>query len=103
MPFLTEAVFTALPGTEPSIMTSAWPQADPALAFPDEEKRMRILMDGTGKFVYWAGGPFLGSAEYHRLAPDDALIIYTRNSTNNLTWNISFPAEYGVPNKNINP
>ncbi|MBP5662017.1 MAG: valine--tRNA ligase [Clostridia bacterium] len=33
MPFITEEIWTSLPGTGESIMISAWPKVDPALAF----------------------------------------------------------------------
>jgi uncharacterized repeat protein (TIGR01451 family) len=50
---------------------------------------IRILMNSTGQFQYWTGGS--GSAENHALEPDDGIIIYTRMSTSNLTWNIPLP------------
>jgi valyl-tRNA synthetase len=46
MPFLTETVYTGLPGTAESAMIADWPAADPARSYPAEVKRMRIVMDG---------------------------------------------------------
>lgn len=63
--------------------------------------KVRILMDATGKFVYWSGGPFLQSAENYEFEVDDAIIIYTRRSTSNLSWTQTLP--YPVPSQNISP
>jgi hypothetical protein len=49
----------------------------------------RILMNGSGQFVFWTGGS--GIADNYRLSPDEALIIYTRMSKSNLTWNVELP------------
>jgi valyl-tRNA synthetase len=45
MPFLTEAVFKSLPGSEGFLMLSDWPQIDPAYDFPAEEDHMQGVMD----------------------------------------------------------
>lgn len=63
--------------------------------------KARILMDANGTFVFWTGGPFLGSAENYRLDVDDALIVYTRASTSNLNWMLSLP--YPPPSDHFNP
>jgi len=60
---------------------------------------IRILMNASSNFVYWTGGS--GSAESHRLNVDDAIIIYTRKSTNNLQWNIPLP--YAPPTPEMTP
>jgi uncharacterized repeat protein (TIGR01451 family) len=60
--------------------------------------RVRILMDGNGQFVYWSGGS--GSAENYEMDVDDAIIVYTRTSSNDLMWNLTLP--YDPPNININ-
>jgi hypothetical protein len=49
----------------------------------------RILMDKDGTFKYWFGGS--GSAENHIIEPDDALIIYTKMSTENFIWDVTLP------------
>ena len=36
MPFITEDIYTRLPGSEETIMLSAWPKADAAFSFPAE-------------------------------------------------------------------
>ena len=45
MPFITEEIFGYLPTGEDTIMLSAWPKYDESLAFPDDEKRMGIVMN----------------------------------------------------------
>ena len=46
MPFVTEEVFSYLPGQEKSsCMLSAWPEADPSLEFPEACARMEGVMD----------------------------------------------------------
>ncbi len=45
MPFITEEIYQCLPHTAPSIMISAWPQADPALLDEGAEKLMGTLME----------------------------------------------------------
>lgn len=45
MPFITEEIFGYLPTGEDTIMLSAWPKYDEALSFPDDEKRMQLVMD----------------------------------------------------------
>ena len=45
MPFITEAIYKLLPGTEGFIMHAAWPEADPALFFPDEAAQMQGVME----------------------------------------------------------
>ena len=45
MPFLTEAVFRSVPGTEGTIMLSSWPQADNSLDFPEEAREMEDVME----------------------------------------------------------
>ncbi len=45
MPFVTEAIHGHLIQTTESIMVSDWPQADPQLNFPDDERQMAVLMD----------------------------------------------------------
>ena len=45
MPFLTEAVFRSVPGTEGTIMLSSWPQADGGLDFPEEAREMEDVME----------------------------------------------------------
>ena len=46
MPFLTETVYTGLPGTAESAIVADWPVADDARSYPADVKRMRIVMDG---------------------------------------------------------
>ena len=46
MPFLSEAVYTSLPGSGVSIMAADWPVYEADRNYPVEEKRMRIVMDG---------------------------------------------------------
>ena len=50
--------------------------------------KVRILMDGEGRFVYWTGGPFLESAEDYVLDLQDTLVVITTRSTEALTWRI---------------
>ncbi len=45
MPFLTEAVYKSLPGSEGFMMLSDWPKIDPAYDFPAEEGHMQGVMD----------------------------------------------------------
>ena len=45
MPFITEEIWQALPHEGDFLMLSDWPQADPALSFPEEEKAMELIMD----------------------------------------------------------
>ncbi len=45
MPFITEEIFGYLPTGEESIMISDWPRYDEKLSFPEDEKRMKIVMD----------------------------------------------------------
>ncbi len=45
MPFITEEIFGYLPTGEKSIMVSEWPKFDEALCFPEDEKRMQLVMD----------------------------------------------------------
>lgn len=59
----------------------------------------RILLNSSGQFQYYSGGS--GSAENHPIEPDEALVIYTKKSTTNFTWNISLP--YPVPTKFMTP
>ncbi len=37
MPFITEEIYTSLPGTQETIMTSSYPEHDPSLSYPAEE------------------------------------------------------------------
>ncbi len=45
MPFITEEIFGYLPTGEESIMISEWPKYDDKLSFPEDEKRMQLVMD----------------------------------------------------------
>jgi len=45
MPFITDEIFRYLPGTEGSIMVSAWPQAKDEFDFPAEAAQMEGVMD----------------------------------------------------------
>ncbi len=45
MPFITEEIFGYLPTGEDSIMVSEWPKFDESLSFPEDEKKMQIVMD----------------------------------------------------------
>ncbi len=45
MPFITDEIFRYLPGTEGTIMLSAWPEAMDGLDFPAEAAQMEGVMD----------------------------------------------------------
>ena len=45
MPFLTEAVYKSLPGSEGFLMLSGWPNINPAYDFTSEEDHMQGVMD----------------------------------------------------------
>ncbi len=45
MPFITEEIFSYLPTDEDTIMLSSWPKYSDDLAFPEDEKRMELVMD----------------------------------------------------------
>ncbi len=45
MPFITEEIFGYLPTGEESIMISEWPKYDDKHSFPEDEKRMQLVMD----------------------------------------------------------
>ena len=45
IPFVTEEIFTTLQDEEKTIMRSAWPEYDPALAFPEEEDAVEKIKD----------------------------------------------------------
>ena len=45
MPFITEELYQALPGSGETIMTAAWPAADPARSWPEEEEAFEKVMD----------------------------------------------------------
>ena len=45
MPFITEEIFGYLPTGEDSIMISKWPEYKEELSFPDDEKKMQLVMD----------------------------------------------------------
>ena len=45
MPFITEEIFGYLPTGEESIMISKWPKYNEELSFPDDEKKMQLVMD----------------------------------------------------------
>ncbi len=45
MPFITEELYQALPGSGETIMTAAWPTADPAHSWPEEEEAFEKVMD----------------------------------------------------------
>lgn len=47
MPFITDEIFRYLPGTEGSIMTSAWPEAYEELDYPEEAAQMEGVMDAV--------------------------------------------------------
>ena len=51
MPFITEEIWQALPRQEGCtaqfLMLDQWPQADPALDFPEEEKAIGLIIDAT--------------------------------------------------------
>lgn len=60
-----------------------------------EQPDYRILLNSSGQFQYWTGGS--GSAENHVLEPDDAIVIYTKMSLSNFTWNINIPYPEPTP------
>ena len=45
MPFITEEIYRALPGSGESVMITRWPEADPALDFAADEADFAKLMD----------------------------------------------------------
>ena len=45
MPFITEEIYTHLPGSEETIMRAAWPTAVPAFDFAADEKAMQAIME----------------------------------------------------------
>ena len=45
MPFITDAVYRYIPGTEGTIMLSSWPVQDAALVFPEAAREMEGVMD----------------------------------------------------------
>ena len=45
MPFITEELYQALPGSGETIMTAAWPTADLARSWPEEEQAFEKVMD----------------------------------------------------------
>ncbi len=45
MPFITEELYTKLPGAEETIMRSAWPQPDEAFDFSADEANMEAVME----------------------------------------------------------
>ena len=45
MPFITDAVYRYIPGTEGTIMLSDWPKAEPQNDFPAEARAMEGVMD----------------------------------------------------------
>ena len=45
MPFITEEIWQSLPHEGETLMRAAWPQHDPALSFPEEEKETERLME----------------------------------------------------------
>ena len=45
MPFLTDAVYRYLPGTEGTIMLKSWPEYKPEYEFADESEHMQGIMD----------------------------------------------------------
>ena len=45
MPFITEEIYLHLPGTEGTIMTAPWPEADEALTFVLEAGQMAVAME----------------------------------------------------------
>lgn len=47
MPFITEEIYQALPGTGETIMLEAWPTAQPALAFAQEQKGFGDVIELT--------------------------------------------------------
>jgi hypothetical protein len=59
----------------------------------------RILMNDQGQFVYWSGGS--GSAENYRFDVDDAIILYTRRSSDTIHWTLTLP--YPAPTTDFSP
>ena len=47
MPFITDEIYRYLPGTEGTIMLSAWPTADDMRAYADDAARMEGVMDAV--------------------------------------------------------
>ena len=47
MPFLTESIWQQLPGTEGTIMLAPWPEADPALDFPQEAAQAAGIIEAV--------------------------------------------------------
>ena len=45
MPFITEEIYQALPGSEETIMTQSWPNADTLPTWPEESADFETLMD----------------------------------------------------------
>ncbi len=45
MPFISEEIYQALPGTEGYLMNQSWPKADEALDFSAEEEQMKKIME----------------------------------------------------------
>ncbi len=45
MPFITEEIWQALPHEGDYLMLQSWPEYDAALAFPEEERAMELVMD----------------------------------------------------------
>ena len=45
MPFITEEIFTHLPGEEESIVISPWPKFNEDLIFKDEEEEIQLIME----------------------------------------------------------
>ena len=45
MPFITEEIYSALPGTQGSIMVQKWPQYEPNLHYAEEEQAFQKVMD----------------------------------------------------------
>jgi len=64
-----------------------------------QSPQYRILLNPGGQFQFWTGGS--GTANNFILEPDDALIIYTKKSKTNFTWNVGIP--YPVPSVYMNP
>ena len=45
MPFITEEIYSALPGAEGSIMVQKWPRYEPNLHYAEEEQAFQKVMD----------------------------------------------------------
>ena len=45
MPFITEEIYRALPGSAETIMTQRWPEFDPAFSFADDEADFTRIVD----------------------------------------------------------